>query len=258
MPRMKMSDWLLIAANFSDNQEAEKFRRDNGIEIVDTGTSASQPAKQPAAGPLSTVAAGNNAQTPPPLGGFAGVRQEMLDYPARRQSEREAALAKGREYIAQAYGGPNLSQQLFALSKALLSPKPYRGFAGTVANVSSALGDVAKTQQDAQRNRALAEMELRNAYDKGMSDDYETSLKMRYNIAKAEEEARIKEAQAEAAAAKARAPSYQINPLTGKPVEVPKFAHRPVTKADYDAIPVGEFYVVPAGPKAGEIVRKIK
>lgn len=188
----------------------------------------------------------------------AGGGLSMLGYLKDQQRTRKEVFDEGQKYIAQAYAGPSVSQQLFALSKALLSPKPYRGFAGTMANVSSALADISKSQDDAQQKRLLAEAQLMQSYKSKTADDLYEEAKLRYLTEKSERDAAAKEAAAAAAAAKARAPSYQINPLTGKPVEVPKFAHRPVTKADYDAIPVGEFYVVPAGPQAGEIVRKIK
>lgn len=175
----------------------------------------------------------------------------LLGYLKDQQRTRKEAFDEGQKYIAQMYAGPSRSQQLFALSKALLSPKPYRGFTGTLANVSSALADISKSQDDAQQKRLLAEAQLMQSYKSKTADDMYEEAKLRYMIDKAKGDAAAKEA-------KARAPIYQLNPLSGKPVEVPRFAHRPVTKADYDAIPVGEFYVVPAGPQAGEIVRKIK
>lgn len=134
-------------------------------------------------------------ETAKPSGGLstlAELRSELLGYPAKKKAERQEAFTKGQEYIAQAYAGPSVSQQLFALSKALLSPKKYSGFAGTMANVSSALSDVAKSQQEAKQKRALAEMELRGALDKGTADDYYNALKLRYDIAETEAEALAK------------------------------------------------------------------
>ena len=209
---------------------------------------------QTEAAPEDEEAAAEEEGALPSTGGGLG----LLGYRAAQQRTRKEAFDEGMKYIAQAYAGPSVSQQLFALSKALLSPKPYRGFAGTMANVSTALSDVATSQQEAKQKRALAEAQLLQSTKMKTADDMYEEAKLRYMIDKAEKDAANKAAAAAAAAAKARAPSYQINPLTGKPVEVPKFAHRPVTKADYDAIPVGEFYVVPAGPQAGEVVRKVK
>jgi hypothetical protein len=58
-----------------------------------------------------------------------------------------------------------------------------------------------------------------------------------------------------AAYTKAGQPSIQLD-STGKLREVPKRVHRPKTPAEYAAIPVGEYYVVPSGPDAGTIVPK--
>jgi len=38
--------------------------------------------------------------------------------------------------------------------------------------------------------------------------------------------------------------------------EIPNEVHRPKTKAQYDAIPIGEYYVVPSGPDAGKVIPK--
>lgn len=245
---------------------AMRWAQENGYKVNWNDASMELPAlpgqepvyeqqQQPAGGlgMASEQVAGAEEEEAAPSGGlssFADLEKELLGYPAKQAKQRQQAFEQGQQYIAQAYAGPSVSQQLFALSKALLSPKPYRGFAGTMANVSSALSDVAKTREEASRKRALAEMELKSSFDKNNEDDYYEALKLRYQIGKAERDAA-------AAAAKARAPSYEISPLTGRPVEVPKFAHRPVTKADYDAIPYGEYYVVPSGPNAGQIVPKL-
>lgn len=214
--------------------------------------------EQAEAAPEEGEADGADTEEEGALPSSGGGGLEILNYRANQQRTRKEAFDEGMKYIAQAYTGPSVSQQLFALSKALLSPKKYSGFAGTMANVSSALSDVAKSQQEAKQKRALAEMQLLQSTKMKTADDMFEEAKLRYMIDKAEKDAAAKAAAAAAAVAKARAPTYQVSPLTGKPVEVPRFVHRPVTASDYAAIPVGEFYVVPAGPKAGEIVRKIK
>lgn len=186
MPQMKMSDWLEIAANFPDQAAAEQFRIANNIQIVDTGD-------KPAGG-LSTASGSPSASRSGGLSSFADLEKELLAYPEKQAMERKQAFEQGQQYIAQSYAGPSLSQQLFALSKALLSPKPYRGFAGTLANVSTALSDIAKTQQEAKQKRALAEMELKSSFAKQSGDDYYDALKLRYQIGKAEQDAANKAA----------------------------------------------------------------
>lgn len=214
--------------------------------VYEQPTGALQMAAKPNAEP--------SAEPAQPQGGLSEMQQLRLDilaYPGRQAARRKADFEAGQKYLAQMYAGPSTSQQLFALSKALLSPKPYRGFAGTMANISGALGDISMARDEAQRKRAQAALELQKAYNAQTADsDYE-ALKLRYQLASDEAEAMAKEGAA-------RMPKYELSPLTGKPVAVPKYAHRPVTKAEYDAIPVGDYYVIPAGPQAGEVVRKLK
>jgi hypothetical protein len=38
--------------------------------------------------------------------------------------------------------------------------------------------------------------------------------------------------------------------------EIPNEVHRPKNKAEYEAIPLGEYYVVPSGPDAGKVIPK--
>jgi hypothetical protein len=38
--------------------------------------------------------------------------------------------------------------------------------------------------------------------------------------------------------------------------EIPNEVYRPKNKAEYDAIPRGEYYVIPSGPEAGKVVAK--
>lgn len=153
--------------------------------------------------------AGGEATPSGGLSSFADLEKELLGYPAKQAKQRQQAFEQGQQYIAQAYAGPSVSQQLFALSKALLSPKPYRGFAGTMANVSSALSDVAKTREEASRKRAMAEMELKNSFDKGSEDDYYEALKLRYQIGKAQQDA-----------AKPQKQRTGFNPVTGQLVDM--------------------------------------
>lgn len=201
MPQMKMSDWLEIAANFPDQAAAEQFRIANNIQIVDTGD-------KPAGG-LSTASGSPSASRSGGLSSFADLEKELLAYPEKQAMERKQAFEQGQQYIAQSYAGPSLSQQLFALSKALLSPKPYRGFAGTLANVSTALSDIAKTQQEAKQKRALAEMELKSSFAKQSGDDYYDALKLRYQIGKAEQDA-----------AKPQKQRTGFNPVTGQLIDM--------------------------------------
>ena len=82
----------------------------------------------------------------------------------REQVERSRAerLRAAQEQIrSMRFGDPTRAEQLFALSSAFLSPKPYRGFAGTLANIVPTLGAMSSARSDAEAKRAemLAKLE---------------------------------------------------------------------------------------------------
>lgn len=219
MPQMQMSDWLKIAANFPNNEEAERFRNENGIVIADTN-SAELPAlpgqspvyDQPTGGlnmASAQEAPAAQQQSAGPLSEEDTLRQELLGYPAKQAASRAKQLALAQQNIAQMYAAPSQSQQLFALSRALLSPAPYRGFAGVVSNLSNAFSDIEKAKQQAMQKRANAEFELRSAYDKLGEDDTLNSLKLRYQLVKEANDAKRE-------AAKAGQPKYQWDAASGR------------------------------------------
>lgn len=170
--------------------------------VYEQPTGALQMAAKPNAEP--------SAEPAQPQGGLSEMQQlrrDILSYPGQQAARRKADFEAGQKYLAQMYAGPSRSQQLFALSKALLSPKPYRGFAGTMANISGALGDIGTARDEAQRKRAQAELELQKAYNAKTADsDYE-ALKLRYQLASDE---------AEAMAKANKPPRTGFNPITGK------------------------------------------
>lgn len=185
-----------------------------------------------------------------PLSDPNNLRDAIANFPKQQEEAYRRIFEQGQEYFSKIHAGPTRSQQLFALSKALLSPTPYRGFAGVMSNLTGALGDIEDARAAAMRKRAEAEQQLRQTLATAQSGDAFKALQLRYNMQRVDQAAA-------AAAEKAKRPTYQLNPLTGKPTELPKFVHKPVTKAEYDAIPYGEYYVVPAGPSAGQIVPKL-
>ena len=142
------------------------------------------------------------------------LRQRILGYPAAREKARADMFEQGQQYLAQMYAGPSRSQQLFALSKALLSPTPYRGFAGVMSNVNDALGSVSKARDEAMRKRSEAEMALRQSLGGAAEKDSLEALKLRYQLLKEENDAK-------AAAAKAGQPKYQWDSATGRWVVQP-------------------------------------
>lgn len=103
-------------------------------------------------------------------------------YPAiekQRQAERQrikaakaARFEAARADIEQRrFGAPSPSQQLYALSAALLSPRKQPGIAGTLANVVPALGEMSSLQSKAESQRADAMRQLREQYAIDTEDD---------------------------------------------------------------------------------------
>jgi hypothetical protein len=108
---------------------------------------------------------------------YAGMGSQLA---AERKATAEARAARfkaAEEAIRQQrFGAPSQSQQLFALSQALLSPRPYTGIAGTLANVVPALGKMSALQTDADGQRAAALQQLRQQYEDGTETARMTGL----------------------------------------------------------------------------------
>lgn len=103
-------------------------------------------------------------------------------YPAmekQRQAERERIkAAKAARFEAartnieqQRFGAPTTSQQLAALSQALLAPRRMRGFAGTLANIMPAITEPADLRAAAETKREAALRQLREQYEIDKEDD---------------------------------------------------------------------------------------
>lgn len=119
---------------------------------------------------LSGLAAANPALAPFMSRYFGAMEAEsaaLRQQAANRQEQFKAAEEAIRQ---QRFGAPTTSQQLFALSQALLSPRPYRGIAGTLANVVPALGKMSTLQSDAESQRNAALEKLRREYLMGQSE----------------------------------------------------------------------------------------
>jgi hypothetical protein len=95
---------------------------------------------------------------------FSNIQQQRTAREKVSASKR-AAFEAGLEEIKQRrYGAPTTSQQLAALSQALLAPRRMRGFAGTLANVMPAITEPAALRAAAEEKRAEAEQRLRQQY----------------------------------------------------------------------------------------------
>lgn len=106
-------------------------------------------------------------------GQYRAAQQREEETRRRIAAEREAQFKQAQEMIRQSrMGGASRSQELLALSQAFLSPKPYRGLAGTLANVVPAIGQIAGSREDAEQKRAemLAQMQQRYAAEQMQGD----------------------------------------------------------------------------------------
>jgi hypothetical protein len=87
----------------------------------------------------------------------ASVLQAVLNQQMAAQEAEKKTLAefyeKGRANIIARNQGPSTSEQLFALSKALLAPREHRGIAGTIGKISGAFGDISEAQRKATLSR---------------------------------------------------------------------------------------------------------
>ena len=87
-------------------------------------------------------------------------RQQMGALSQQEASAKQRFEA-GEARIKERNQGPSRSDQLFMLSKALLAPRDYRGFAGTVGKISGAFGDISAAEKKASdaRNAQLAALQ---------------------------------------------------------------------------------------------------
>ena len=86
---------------------------------------------------------------------------------ANKQKQFEAARA---EIEKKRYGAPTTSEQLFALSAALLSPRRMPGIAGTLNNIVPALNQMSQLQRSAEEQRAEALERLHREYLMGQDE----------------------------------------------------------------------------------------
>lgn len=86
---------------------------------------------------------------------------------ANRQKQFEAAEAAIRD---KRYGAPSTSEQLFALGAALLSPRRYTGFAGTLDKITPVFGKMDQLQRSAEAQRSEALEKLRREYLMGQDE----------------------------------------------------------------------------------------
>jgi hypothetical protein len=198
--------------------------------------------------PLSArdrVAAPEDAAAPEvtvPESGLSAVR-DAIKRRQTLQTSQQAFLDNIARQLAERRTGPSNRERLFELSAALARPTTVRGFSGLLNNVMPVLQQQAKASRVGAEGRAEALTAMQLAQNKGALEladqEVDTEVKLAELMAKANKPGY----------------SYQLD-QSGNVREVPKTAYRPLTKADFDAIPIGSYYVVPSGEKAGRVIQK--
>jgi hypothetical protein len=87
---------------------------------------------------------------------MAAQRAEEIAAKDRYDAARARIEARNR--------GPSTSEQLFAISQALLAPRKFKGVAGTIGKLSGAFGDISEAQRKATMSREDQLAQLQEAY----------------------------------------------------------------------------------------------
>ena len=92
------------------------------------------------------------------------IYQRQLRAVDKQEAGNKARFDAGTALIKERYRGPTQSEQLFMLSKALLAPRDYRGFGGTVGKISGAFSDISDVERKAREQRNAQLAALQNQY----------------------------------------------------------------------------------------------
>lgn len=172
------------------------------------------------------TAGGNVPAATGALSEMDALRAEAKGLPAANKRAYNQIFLQGQDYISKMYPTPTRSQLLSTMSKALLSPTKYRGFAGTMYNVASGLEDFDKSREEAMRKRMEAEQKLQQTLDMAAVGDTAKALQLRYNLEKEEGDRR--------AAANKPQWARTEDPVTGEITLTPVYANSQQASSDID------------------------
>lgn len=116
---------------------------------------------------------------------FADWEAQKADLARRATAQRLQQFNDAKGYIERAYRGPSTSEQLMAISQALLAPRRYRGFAGTMSKLSTGFGGIQEAQRKAEQQRAQALMQLQQQYQTRELDAEDKGLDTQLEVIKA-------------------------------------------------------------------------
>lgn len=92
------------------------------------------------------------------------VYKQQLSAIDRQEAGAKSRFEAAQARIAKNNAGPSQSEMLFALSRAMLSPKESRGFKGFVQNMSGAFSDISAADRKAREQREAQLAQLQDAY----------------------------------------------------------------------------------------------
>lgn len=195
-----------------------------------------QAVQTPAAAAPMQMPGALTAATAQPMDELNSLRARAVAQEASARARAEDRFAKQQEMIQTMYGGPTTSETLFALSRALLAPRQFTGFGGTMGKIAGAFGDIDQQRRAAEQKRAEAQMLLQSSSDDRMAGIEKDSLSSQIELA--EIGARYEEALRKAGEAK-----YDLNTATGR------YQKRPGTGGDLGILTPEQAIVAAQDPR---------
>jgi flagellar motility protein MotE (MotC chaperone) len=113
---------------------------------------------------------------------YSGILGQQEAAQRDAATQRAAQFKSAQDSIRQRrYGAPTTSEQLYALSSALLSPRSQPGFVGTMSNLMPALMQTSQMRRGAEEQREAALQQLQQQYataeEKARAEGLETQRK---------------------------------------------------------------------------------
>jgi len=105
-----------------------------------------------------------------PMGLLQSVYAQQQQAEQAREATAKSMYDEAAKRIAERNAGMTTSEQLLAISQALLAPRKYRGFAGTLGKLTGAFGNIAQADRKARLAREGELAKLRETYMMGMAD----------------------------------------------------------------------------------------
>jgi hypothetical protein len=144
---------------------------------------------------------------------YTGADRNRSDVLNRVSQSRAQRFAEAEEEIRKArFGMPLGSEQMYAISSALLSPRRMRGLAGTLDNLVPALGSISAARRQADEARAEALAKMREQY--GDAGD-----KQAIEAAEADRKGLLDLVKTYAGLAKGQQPQTTYDMLTGRVID---------------------------------------